>query len=88
MTSRLLKNSSRRHARLAKPSSALRFLAVAMATAAKTFLDLGSARRTCHQNEFFNSLLGKKGRVYPRAFTPRLRQRATRNTQRLIPIPE
>jgi len=31
----LLKNSSRRHARL----------------------DLGSARRTCHQNEFFNNLL-------------------------------
>jgi hypothetical protein len=54
-TSRLLKNSSRRHARFANPSSALRILAVAMATAAKPRLDLESARRTGHQNEFFNS---------------------------------
>jgi len=28
-----------------------------MATAAKLRLDLGSAKRTCHQNEFFNCLL-------------------------------
>jgi len=57
MPNRLLKNSSRRHASLAKPSSALRLLAVVMVTAAKPRLYLGSARRTCHQNEFFNSLL-------------------------------
>ena len=55
--SRLMKNSSRHPSRPANPSSALRFLAVAMATAAKPRLDLESACRAVYQNEFFNSLL-------------------------------
>ena len=60
--SRLLKNPSRRHARLVGSISSLQILAVATATPADLRLDLEPTRRTWLGPGFFNSLLGSSRR--------------------------